>query len=301
MSCLGPLTGYWSKVLNPSGKRSLVFRKEDSLTGQPVSVPCGQCINCRLAHAGKWAVRMVHETMFHEVNCFITLTYRDEPEGYVGDDGKVYSHGSLNYRDFQLFMKRLRERSGFEFKFYACGEYGDKNNRAHFHAILFGCDFNDRVYYKTNHNGDKLYTSDLLDDVWGLGFCTVGDVTFQSAAYCSGYVTKKITGEMADDHYMGRKPEMSHSSNGIGKAYIAKYGKQVFDLNNIVLNGKSVPIPRYYDNLYDVVDPARMAVVKRERRRKALLRGEDLSNRRSWTREKVVKARLNLNRRDYEA
>lgn len=291
MSCLGPLTGYWSKTVNPSGKRSLVFRKEDSLSGVPVQVPCGQCINCRIQRTANWAARLVHESKSHEVNTFVTLTY---------DDKNLPSDGSLNHRDFQLFMKRLREKSDFKFKFYMCGEYGGRTARPHYHAILFGCDFPDRRYYKTNSNGDRLDVSQSLEETWELGLCTVGDVTYQSASYVAGYVQQKIVGLAKDDYYMGRKPEYGLGSNGLGKDYVRKYGNKLLELDNIIIDGRKVRVPRYYDFLNEMVDPARLAVVKRERRRKALSHKEDLSNRRSWTREQVALRRLKERSRDYD-
>lgn len=291
MPCLGPLTGYWSKVVNASGKRSLVFKKEDALTGIPVHVPCGQCIGCRLQKSLDWAVRCMHELHYHEASSFITLTYGDE---HLPDDG------SLNHVDFQMFMKRLRERSDFKFKYYMCGEYGEKNNRPHYHAILFGCDFNDRQFFKRTKNGDRLDTSDLLDDIWGLGHCIVGDVSFESCAYVARYVTKKIVGPSAADHYAGRKPEYNVASNGLGARWIAEFGKQTYDHDNIIINGKKAKVPRYYDNKYEGVDAERLAEVKKLRVRNAKLRPEDLKNRRSWVRERVMIARLAQNRRDYE-
>lgn len=291
MACLGPLTAYRSKDVNASGKRSLVFDKKASHTGIAVQIPCGQCIGCRLQHSLDWAVRCMHEKSSHEVSSFITLTYNDK---------NLPEDGSLDYRHFQLFMKRLREKSDFKFKFYMCGEYGETTNRPHYHALLFGCDFSDREFYKRTRNGDRLDTSQLLEDTWQLGFCTVGDVTFESAAYVARYITKKITGPAAADHYMGRVPEFTNMSNGIGANWIAAHGKQTFQADNIIINGKKARVPRFYDNKYEVVDAKRVEAVKKLRVRKAKLRGEDLSNRRSWTREKVMKARLNLGDRDYD-
>jgi len=291
MPCLGPITAYRSKEVNASGKRSLVFNKQASHSGIAVQIPCGQCIGCRLQHSLDWAVRCMHEKSSHEVSSFITLTY---------SDANLPSDGSLDYRHFQLFMKRLRKNTKFKFKFYMCGEYGDNTNRPHYHAILFGCDFSDRRFYKRTKSGDRLDVSQYLEDTWRLGFCTVGDVTFESCAYVARYITKKITGSKAADHYMGREPEFTNMSNGIGASWIALHGKQTFTHDNIVINGKVARVPRFYDNKYELVDNKRVEAVKKLRVRKAKLRGEDLSNRRSWTREKVIKARLNLGDRDYE-
>lgn len=60
---------------------------------------------------------------------------------------------SIDKKDLQDFHKRLRE-SGLKFSFFACGEYGDKFSRPHYHVIYFldsGQDYNfetfhDRIY-----------------------------------------------------------------------------------------------------------------------------------------------------------
>jgi hypothetical protein len=283
MPCLGPLVAYYAKERNPSGKRSLVFDSKASHSGVKVEIACGQCVNCRTQHAADGALRCYHESKSHEVNSFITLTY---------SDAKLPADGGLVHRDFQLFMKRLRDKSEFSFKFVMCGEYGEKYNRPHYHALLFGCDFSDRRFYKTTPSGARLDVSQVLEDTWGLGFCTVGDVTYESARYVTGYIHKKIKGAMAPDHYMGRRPEYIVWSNGIGAGWFEKYGRQSYSNDFMVLDGKRVKIPRYYDSKFEIVDSARFDVVKRERVRKAKLHEPDLANRRSYVREKVAIARM---------
>lgn len=293
MACISPIDAWYSKDVNPSGKRSLVFDSKASHSGVKLTIACGQCINCRLQRSVDNAVRCIHEAKSHEVSTFVTLTYSNE---FLPADG------SLDHRHFQLFMKRLRDRSEFKFKSVMCGEYGETTNRPHYHALLFGCDFSDRKFYKRNKNGDRLDTSELLDSVWKLGFCTVGDVTFESAKYVCGYIQKKIIGDKAADHYMGRKPEYIVWSNGVGAGWFEKYGSQSYDHDFIVVDGKRMKIPRYYDNKYEIVDSARLAVVKRLRVRKARLRGPvvDGTFNSFKVKDTVKRARLNLNRRDYE-
>jgi len=82
--CYHPLTGYWSKSVNASGKRSVVFNPKEGYVDREVVVPCGQCIGCRLERSRQWAVRCVHESSLYDRNCFITLTYSDE---YLPRDG----------------------------------------------------------------------------------------------------------------------------------------------------------------------------------------------------------------------
>jgi hypothetical protein len=45
---------------------------------------------------------------------------------------------------------------------------GDLTRRPHYHALIFGYDFPDRILLKKSKSGD-LFTSELLTSVWGLG------------------------------------------------------------------------------------------------------------------------------------
>lgn len=293
-----PVTAYYSKEVNPSGKRSLVFDKKLSHSGVPIQISCQQCVNCRVQRAAAGAIRCVHESKSHEVNSFVTLTY---------SNANLPADGGLVHRDFQLFMKRLREwwprncgNYPDKFKFVMCGEYGETTNRPHYHALLFGCDFSDRRFFSKTKTGDRLDTSEALTELWRLGHATVGNVTYESARYVCGYVLKKQTGPKAADHYMGRRPDYITWGNGIGSDYFHKFGAANYSQDFIVLDGKKMRIPRYYDTKFEVLDPERFSVVKRERVRKAKSKPDDLSNRRSWTREKVAKARLAQFRRDVD-
>ena len=131
MPCFCPLEGWRSKDRSSTGKRKIVFNPRDALRDMPVTVPCGQCIGCRLERSRQWAVRCIHEASLHEDNCFITLTY---------DDAHLPTDLSLNVSHFQKFMKRLRKRFGEGIRFFHCGEYGENFGRPHYHACLFTSD-----------------------------------------------------------------------------------------------------------------------------------------------------------------
>jgi hypothetical protein len=62
-------------------------------------------------------------------------------------------------------------------RFFHCGEYGDKTRRPHYHALIFGYGFPDKVLFKKQKSGD-LFTSDILTKCWGMGHCLLGDLTF---------------------------------------------------------------------------------------------------------------------------
>lgn len=183
----------------------------------------------------------------HEDSCFITLTYDDENLPY-GE--------TLVPRHFQLFMKRARKKFG-QMRFYHCGEYGETTERPHYHALLFGFRPSDGVLFKDDEY--PLYTSEKLTETWGLGHATFGQVTFETAAYTSRYVTKKVTGKQAKDHYtfidpetgemITKKPEYSTMSRrpGIGMEWLKKYGKDTYEKDTVIMRGKPMRPPRSYD------------------------------------------------------
>lgn len=245
----------------------------------------------------------MHEKRMHQRSCFVTLTYSNEflPPG-----------GSLVKRDLQLFMKRLRKEHGEGIRFYACGEYGEKNMRPHYHVLLFNHDFGDRLIAGANRRGDKWYTSKALEKLWTIddklvGHCLLGEVTFDSAAYVARYIVSKITGDRARTHYQvvdgdgvlyDRLPEFTVMSRrpGIGSGYYEKYGSEVRNQDSVVINGRCVRPPRFYDTRFDVVDPAGLASVKVKRRKAARLFRDDNTVDRRRVREQVTL--LNLKRKE---
>lgn len=103
MPCYSPLTAWLDYGhLTKSGKPSVVFRGSSDPLYKPVTVPCGQCIGCRLEYSRKWAIRCTHEASLYDRNCFITLTY---------DDRSVMYDKNLHLEHLQKFFKRLRKNS----------------------------------------------------------------------------------------------------------------------------------------------------------------------------------------------
>lgn len=230
----------------------------------------------------------------HASNSFVTLTYSSE---------YFPSHGSLQYSDFQKFMKRLRKRLG-PTRFYMCGEYGDNFGRPHFHAILFGQAFPDRVPYRSLPSGSMLFRSQTLEELWPFGFSSVGDVTFESAAYVARYVMKKITGRPAKMHYeamdystgeiIDRVPEFNKMSlkPGIGGRWFDKYHSDVFPHDRVIVNGKATKPPRYYDKLFEKFDAIDFESVQYKRYVDMLSRIGDNTPERLIAKEIVTHARL---------
>lgn len=290
MPCFHPVDSY------QDGNRRVFFGK--TVRGdvyRTLRLPCGQCIGCRLRRSAQWAVRCVHESRMHDYSSYITLTY---------DDDHVPHDGSLTYRDFQLFMKRFRKDFP-DVRYYMCGEYGEENGRPHFHAIIFGHFFRDRVFYKYSPSGAPLFTSAELARYWPFGFSSVGDCTFESAAYVARYVMKKVNGDKADEHYrrvtedgevIWLKPEFTHMSlkPGIGATWFSKYGKQVYPRDEVVVNGRKMGPPRYYDQLLSRIDPEMVDVLAIAREHRALKFVDDNTLERLAAREIVAAAGMSF-------
>jgi hypothetical protein len=302
MPCYNPIDGYRSKYVNESGKRSIVFNREQGFVDLPVKVPCGRCIGCRLEYSRQWAVRCVHEASLHEENSFVTLTYRPE---------EVPEDHSIHKEEVQKFIKRLRKELGEQkIRYFACGEYGEQRNRPHYHLIIFGYGFPDKRLW-SKKNGNLLFRSELLEKVWTKGFSSIGEVTFESAAYVARYVMKKRKGkdeperytlvdkETGEVHYIEKEFCLMSRRPGLGKGWYEKY-KSDTDKDFITIRGAKMKLPKYYDSQIEKESELEMKIRKGKRIREAIKRKEDNTMDRLRVKEKVKKAQLEYLKRDTE-
>lgn len=151
-------------------------------------------MHCRFNRRRLWAHRMILEAVVHPTATFLTLTYNDE---------NLPDAGSLVPRDVTLFLKRLRfALPGRTIRYFLVGEYGDESERPHYHAALYNVGYEDYA---------------AIQDAWPHGFVYLGDLTWDSASYIAGYVTKKMTSKN-DERLQGRYPEFARMSlrPGIG-------------------------------------------------------------------------------------
>lgn len=222
LSRIDPDTG--AVVTQFLGKAGLVDPHE---FGEPfvdcewyTTVPCGKCRECKMDYAKQWANRMVLESQDWPRNLFFTATYNNDNLPFNASSGLP----TLDKRDVQLFMKRLRkEFEPRKIRFYFAGEYGSRTHRPHYHAILFNLgleDFPDRKIHSYNELKQPLYYSPKLEKLWGHGFILMSDVTWKTCNYVARYVDKKAVHEeipMTDGDF-DWEPEFSLSSRrpGIG-------------------------------------------------------------------------------------
>mgnify|MGYP000220578584 FL=1 len=282
MPCYRPLDAYILAGRTKNGKAVISFKRENGWMDR-IQLPCGQCIGCRLLKSTQWALRMEHEMSLHNENCFITLTYNEQ---------NLPKDNSLQKDHFVKFMKRLRkEISPTKVRYFMCGEYGDETWRPHYHAILFGYAFPDKMQVQSMEVDQPYFLSPLLSKLWQKGQHTIAEANFTTAAYVARYVTKKITGDMADEHYTREfidfdeytgeiksylkselLPEYATMSRrpGIGKGWYDKYKTDCYPSDYLVKDGKYMPVPKYYDKLLEREDEVLLQQLKFKRTAKAL-------------------------------
>lgn len=267
MSCTHPRLG----VRRPDGSVLVVSRSDyifRPVLGEKMWLPCNSCIACRLRRSREWALRCMYEASKYPLNCFVTLTYKDE---FVPS---VDGFHTLCKADFVRFMKRLRADQGPKIRFFQCGEYGEvcrvcgksryyckcqqfvkTLGRPHHHVAFFNFDFIDKIFFQRK-KGIALYRSAILERLWPFGYSSISDLTFESAAYIAAYCVKKINGKLAAGHYEGREPEYNTMSRrpGIAHDFVADYYADIYPKDNIHFRGKEFRPPRYFDKVFDEID-----------------------------------------------
>jgi hypothetical protein len=216
--------------------------KEILLKFPVIKIPCGKCILCRIEKNSEWAARCWLEAKRYDNNQFITLTYSPENEPKSG----------VNKIEVSKFMHNLREHFRRKYnhtgiRFFASGEYGSDTGRPHYHIILFNCPpYGDEKLFSVNDLGQCLYTSKILERLWGKGFCTIGAVTRKSSAYVARYSLKKLYSKTPKD----KNKEFISMSNrkGIGFDYLVENIDQIIKEDKVRLTGDIfIKLPRYYE------------------------------------------------------
>lgn len=196
-----------------------------------VTVACGKCYECLRERSDEWSFRIMDEASVWQDNCFITLTYNNE---------NLPQNGSLVKADLQKFIKRLRRFvEPTKIRFFACGEYGSKGLRPHYHIIVFNWVPPDMKFFKVDSSGVDLFRSAIVENLWPFGFSSVGIVTLTSAKYCSKYMQKLNTVRE------GCIPPFILMSNRPGIGYWKINPADLAD-DKIYRDGKFIHLPRYY-------------------------------------------------------
>lgn len=301
MTCYNPIPACYSKkIYEKTGKKEIHLVSHENYKGDEhwiinekyfphatheyIYLPCRKCAGCRSDNAKMWMIRAYNEMKLHKNNCFITLTYADESPIVHNDPLCLVN---LRYSHFQKFIKRLRKRFDYpKLKYLMCGEYGLKNQRAHFHAILFNFDFDDKklIYM---HKGYPHYSSQSLNELWSvydrkndlyvpIGFTDLADCDIDCCSYVSQYVLKKLDVGNQDvtiygDELIDRCPPFIRSSRNpaIGLDWFKKFGENAVENGFIYVpsnkdktNFTKIKTPRYYYSKFEEKNPEKYTLLK---------------------------------------
>jgi len=224
VTCFRPLEGWRCYAPNESGRYPITFRMHAGAVDRPVDVPCGKCAGCLRDRANAWGIRCYHESLQHERNSFLTLTYRDPaPE-------------TLSVDDCQRFFKRLRKR--YKFRYFLCGEFGSRTMRPHYHMLCFGEDFRDGSEIVGYDPKSKYYYNREVENIWGHGQVTLAPLMPETAFYTTGY-SLKSAGQEGTFHLASRRPY-------IGQGWLAANWSDISRNGFVTINGDKMPVPKSY-------------------------------------------------------
>ena len=174
----------------------------------PLPFPCGKCLACREQSAKVWRLRCELEYFCHKTAAFVTLTYSNE---------HLPDYNTLVPSHLSSFLKRLRKSLDYPIRYFACGEYGSKRGRPHYHLVIFGLKKEDYHKVKSNwHFADLSKYSRAID---------VQEAGIDSLGYVAGYVGKKLPPNQYYSEF--REPPFHRCSLGLGlQGYIKKFGTE---------------------------------------------------------------------------
>lgn len=180
--------------------------------GGAVPFGCGQCLPCRVNRRRQWMWRQFLESLSHDENSFITLTY---------DEKNLPPGGSLEQNVVSGTIKRIRSTiAPKRLRYFYVGEYGDQTYRPHYHISLFGLSAHTLCEVSSPSGGTILATfAQIVQNSWNRGFTKVDEFNELTAQYVAGYVVKKLT-NFNDPRLQGRVPEFARMSRrpGLGAA-----------------------------------------------------------------------------------
>lgn len=242
----------------------------------------------------------MHEAQMNAVNAFVTLTY---------DDKHIPAGGTLWPAHLAELWRALRHQLG-PLRYFACGEYGERTLRPHYHALIFGQDFHaDRKKHLELSADRPTWTSKTLDNAWGKGLTHIGELTFASAAYIARYTFKKLNGEpaarayarVADDGTVySVTPEFVRMSlkPGIGQTWYNDFKDDVYPHDEVVHRGRRHKPPPYYDKLLERENPELWERVRARRIRAAQANTDAKTPDRLEAKEEIFRSKLRNRRPD---
>ena len=239
------------------------IRKTDKKYGV-LWLDCGRCVKCVIKRRSDWTFRLLQEHQDAKSSYFVTLTYNEKNLLYA-------DYPTLDYNDLQKYFKRLRKNNTEKIKYYAVGEYGEKNFRPHYHAIIF--------------NAKKSTISEawsLQEKAFGerksIGIVHVGNVTQESIHYVTKYIHKN-----KDKTPPGSEVQKALMSKHLGYGYINRaklYHERTKNTFITYPGGYKATLPRYYARKI-WSDNDRKVIYRNQHQKRERERDQD-SGRKAW-------------------
>lgn len=301
MSCFDPRKAWMSA---DGGRPSFVERRGYDM---PLTLPCGQCIGCRVTAQMDWSTRIYLASTLFESNSFATFTY---------DDANLPRDQGLHYEHMQLAFKRLRKAiSPARFQFYTSCEYGSLTGRPHYHTVFLGWSPPD-LEVRHSAGTPRAVPSAFLQEVWGMGGVMATALQPAQCTYVAKHNVDKLTGDRGKAAYVrrhldtgelvpvhppcGRMSRGGRVGHGIGHAWATRWTGEVAHplRDGIYIDGKLRPMPGYFDKFVSEHVPA-VAISRETARQLASLdpaREFDRTPERLRVREVCARARISRSR-----
>lgn len=203
------------------------------VNGNKIPIPCGKCYSCRMDMQESAVNRMFCAWKSHDVSAFVTFTYDDQHLPFK----EGFREPTLSKDDVRKYLDNIRHKlKCVDFEYYLCGEYGDKFNRPHYHAIFFGLDYQ--------------YHEQFFIDSWSKGSVKVLPVNSSAFRYVAKYMAKGISSEKKDKDYydFGLIPPFRKMSRGLGVRVYLQHLEEIDRNGYFIFYGKKISVNRYYFN-----------------------------------------------------
>lgn len=226
-------------------------------TKEPMEVPCGNCISCRvnrqsdLIFYGTREIQTQYKKGF--ANSMVTLTYNDLhlPLSHSG-------HPTLRKKDVQLFLKRLRKYisnhykelklpQNHKFKYMYSGEYGGQTNRPHYHIIFFGLSKTQLTHILPKVWKSGLFEFSTKKEKIVMGRPEIEVLDSGGLRYVTKYITKGYKGKAWKKtlEHLGIEPEFICRSQKIGYEWIEQHAEEIIENEGFYnKDGKRQMVPR---------------------------------------------------------
>ena len=201
-----------------------------ALTGEMLPIPCCNCFNCRLDFQYQAIDRMYCAWKSHNVSAFVTFTYDDNH--LIINDG--FKNATLSKDDVHKYLDKIKHQLNIPFEYYLCGEYGDKFNRPHYHAVFFGLDY-------------QLHKS-FFENSWKKGSVKVLPCNAKAFRYVSKYITSSQGSNDSEYFDYGIIPPFRKMSRGLGLTQFKLHFNELCEYGYFFLDGRKIKPNRYYFN-----------------------------------------------------